>query len=352
RMSEVKKLASYAQGTWVEANGKAATLYHAVTGEPVAAASSEGLDFKAMLDYGRRLGGPALRRLTFHQRARMLKALATFLMERKDRFYGISAATGATKTDSWVDIEGGIGTLFAYASRGRREFPDETFYIDGGPEPLSKGGTFVGRHICVPLEGVAVHINAFNFPVWGMLEKLSPTLLAGVPAIVKPATLTSYLTEAVFRAMIESRILPDGTIQLVCGSAGDLLDHLDAQCAVAFTGSAQTARALRAKRAILDNNVRFNTEADSLNFSMLGPDAAPGSEEFDLFVKEVAKEMTVKAGQKCTAIRRTLVPAALVEDVAKALGRRLAGVKAGNPSREGVRMGPLAGRGQRREGEP
>jgi oxepin-CoA hydrolase/3-oxo-5,6-dehydrosuberyl-CoA semialdehyde dehydrogenase len=284
--------------------------------------------------------------MTFHERALMLKAVAQYLMARKDDFYLVSAATGATKQDSWVDIEGGIGTFFAYASRGRREFPNETFYIDGPMEMLSKGGTFVGRHICVPLEGVAGHINAFNFPVWGMLEKLAPTLLAGMPAIVKPATVTSYLTESVFRAMIESGLLPDGSVQLLCGSSGDLLEHLDGQSAVAFTGSAATGKMLKGSSAILDHNVRFNMEADSLNYSMLGPDAVPGTPEFDLFIKEVVREMTTKAGQKCTAIRRTLVPDALLEDVMTALKKRLAGVTVGDPAVDGVRMGPLAGRGQ------
>jgi oxepin-CoA hydrolase/3-oxo-5,6-dehydrosuberyl-CoA semialdehyde dehydrogenase len=342
----VSKLASYAQGTWVEADGKPVTLYHAVTGEPVATASSEGLDFRAMLDYGRRLGGPALRRMTFHQRARMLKTLASFLMERKEKFYEISAATGATKTDSWVDIEGGIGTLFAYASRGRREFPDETFYLDGETEPLSKGGSFVGRHICVPLEGVAVHINAFNFPCWGMLEKLGPTLLAGVPAIVKPATATSYLTEAMVREIIASEILPAGALQLIVGSVGDLLDHLICQDLVTFTGSAATGRKLKTHPRLIAESVRFNMEADSLNFSMLGPDAAPGTEEFDLFVKEVVREMTAKAGQKCTAIRRTFAPAIMVEDVIRAIAKRLEGTTLGDPALDGVRWGPLASRGQ------
>jgi oxepin-CoA hydrolase/3-oxo-5,6-dehydrosuberyl-CoA semialdehyde dehydrogenase len=342
----VRTLASYAQGAWVEGNGKAATLYHAVTGEPVATASSEGLDFKGMLEYGRRTGGPALRRMTFHERARMLKALAGFLMERKDRLYEVSAATGATKTDSWVDIEGGIGTLFSYASRGRREFPDQTFYIDGEVEPLGKGGTFVGRHICVPLEGVAVHINAFNFPCWGMLEKLAPTLLAGMPAIVKPATITSYLTEAMVREIVASEILPAGALQLICGGVGDLLDHVISQDAVTFTGSAATGRKLKVHPRLVSESVRFNMEADSLNFSMLGPAAAPGTEEFDLFVKEVVREMTAKAGQKCTAIRRTIVPAMMVDDVIRAISQRLEGTTLGDPAVEGVRWGPLASKGQ------
>ena len=343
------RLESYAAGEWVRGTGKGTDLFHAVTGEKIGEASSSGLDFKAMVDYARRVGGPALRKMTFHERARMLKAMAAYLTGRKEEFYAISAATGATKGDSWIDIDGGFGTFFVYASKGRRDFPDETFYVDGPMEALSKGGTFVGRHLCVPLEGVAVHINAFNFPVWGMLEKLAPTLLAGMPAIVKPATVTSYLTEAVFRAMLESGIFPPGAIQLICGSAGDLIDHLDCQCAVAFTGSADTGRTLKASRSVIENSVRFNQEADSLNFSMLGPDAAPGTEEFELFVKEVTREMTAKAGQKCTAIRRTFVPEGMVQDVMKALSKRLETTKIGDPAVEGVRMGPLAGRGQVKE---
>ncbi|MEO8449347.1 MAG: phenylacetic acid degradation bifunctional protein PaaZ [Gemmatimonadota bacterium] len=342
----MKKLASYAQGQWVEASGKVATLTNAVTGEPVAEASSTGLDFKGMLEYGRRVGGPPLRRMTFHERARMLKAMAQYLMERKDEFYALSAATGATKSDSWVDIEGGIGTLFTYASKGRRELPDEPFQIDGNLEMLAKGGTFVGHHICVPLEGVAVHINAFNFPSWGMLEKLAPTLLAGMPAIIKPATSTSYLTEAVVRAMIASKILPEGALQLIVGSVGDLFDHLMSQDVVTFTGSAATGRKLKAHPKVIEESVRFNMEADSLNFCLLGPDAVPGTEEFDLFIKEVAREMTLKAGQRCTAIRRAMVPAGLVDQAVQAISKRLAGSTLGDPAADGVRMGPLASRDQ------
>lgn len=343
------KLKNYALGQWVEGTGKSAELFHAVTGEKVAEASSGGLDFKAMTTYARTVGGPRLRALTFHQRAALLKAMAKHLMARKDAFYALSAATGATKADSWVDIEGGIGTFFAYSSRGRREFPNETFHVEGPAEPLSKGGTFIGRHICVPLEGVAIHINAFNFPCWGMLEKLAPALLAGVPCIVKPATATSYLTELMFREMVASGILPEGAIQLICGSAGDLLDHVTEQDAVAFTGSAATGRMLKESKAIVEHSVRFNMEADSLNCSILGPDAAPGTEEFDLFIKEVVKEMTTKAGQKCTAIRRTIVPAGMEEDVLKALRARLEKTVVGDPAVEGVRMGPLASRGQVRD---
>ncbi|MFI5310249.1 MAG: phenylacetic acid degradation bifunctional protein PaaZ [Gemmatimonadales bacterium] len=345
----MNRLQNYALGSWETLGGKATTLFHAVTGEPVGEASSAGLDFKAMTEYARNVGGPALRAMTFHQRALMLKAMAKFLMERKETFYAISAATGATRNDSWIDIEGGIGTFFAYSSRARRELPNETFYVDGPTEGLSKGGTFVGRHICVPLEGVAVHINAFNFPCWGMLEKLAPTFLAGMPAIVKPATVTSFLTETMVRSMVESEILPAGALQLICGSAGDLLSHLGGQDAVAFTGSAATARLLKENPAIVGNAVRFNAEADSLNCSILGPDAAPGTDEFDLFVKEVVREMTVKAGQKCTAIRRTIVPQSMMEDVVKALRKRLETISIGDPGVEGVRMGPLASRGQVRD---
>ena len=343
------KLRNYTLGEWIEGTGKAADLVHAVTGERIGEASSGGLDFKAMTEYARRVGGPALRTLTFHQRAAMLKAMARHLMERKDGFYAVSAATGATKADSWVDIEGGIGTLFAYSSRGRRDFPNETFHVEGPTEALSKGGTFMGRHICVPLEGVAIHINAFNFPCWGMLEKMAPALLAGVPCIVKPATVTSYLTEAMFRSMVEARIFPEGAIQLICGSAGDLLDHVSVQDVVAFTGSAVTGQMLKEGDAVMQHSVRFNMEADSLNCSILGPDATPGSEEFDLFIKEVTREMTTKAGQKCTAIRRTIVPYGMEEDVIKALSARLGKTVIGDPSVEGVRMGPLASKGQVRD---
>jgi oxepin-CoA hydrolase/3-oxo-5,6-dehydrosuberyl-CoA semialdehyde dehydrogenase len=346
---DMRRLQNFAHGEWVLGTGAATPLVHAVTGEIVAEATSEGLDFAAMAEYARTVGGPALRKMTFHQRALMLKEMAKYLGDRKDGLYRLSAATGATKADSWIDIDGGIGTFFVYASKGRREFPNESFYVDGAMESLSKGGTFVGRHICVPLEGVAVHINAFNFPVWGMLEKLAPTILAGMPAIVKPATVTSYLTEACFRLMVESGIFPKGAIQLICGSAGDLLDHLGLQDAVAFTGSAATGHKLKATRSIGENTVRFNQEADSLNCSILGPDAVPGTEEFDLFVKEVVREMTSKAGQKCTAIRRTLVPNGVMGDVIGALKKRLAGVQVGDPAVEGVKMGPLASRAQVRD---
>jgi oxepin-CoA hydrolase / 3-oxo-5,6-dehydrosuberyl-CoA semialdehyde dehydrogenase len=343
------RLDSYAQGQWVAGSGKGASLLNAITGEPVAEIGSQGIDFAGMLDYARRKGGPALRKLTFHQRALQLKALGQHLTDRKEEFYELSKATGATRTDSWVDIEGGIGTLFAYSGKGRRELPNATFYLDGEPEGLSKSGSFVGQHVCVPLEGAVVHINAFNFPCWGMLEKLAPTLLAGVPAIVKPASQTAYLTELMFRRMVESGILPDGSLQLICGSVGDLFDHLTCQDAVTFTGSATTGRRLKQHPAVVNNAVRFTMEADSLNLSILGPDATPGSPEFDLYVKEVVREMTVKAGQKCTAIRRAFAPSALIDPLIDALQQRLAKVIVGDPAAVGVTMGALASLGQRDE---
>lgn len=336
------KLKNYALGKWVEGEGEGKPLFNAVTGEKIAESTSTGLDFKAMLEYGRTVGGPALRKMTFHERARMLKALAMYLNEKKGIFYALSSATGATKADSWIDIDGGIGNLFVYASKGRRELPDQPFYIDGAPEAISKNGTFIAQHIAVPLEGVAVHINAFNFPCWGMLEKIAVNLLAGVPAIVKPATATSYLTELMVVEIIASSILPEGSLQLICGGVGDLLEHVNEQDVVTFTGSASTGRKLKSHPNIINNSVRFNMEADSLNFSLLGPEATPETEEFKLFIKEVAREMTVKAGQKCTAIRRTIVPDAMTQAVIEALKERLSGTKIGNPSVEGVRMGPLA----------
>jgi oxepin-CoA hydrolase/3-oxo-5,6-dehydrosuberyl-CoA semialdehyde dehydrogenase len=343
------RLQSYAEGKWMQGKGKGTDLFNAVTGEKVAEITSEGLNFKGMLEYARKTGGPKLRKMTFHQRGRMLKALAKYLMDRKDEFYGISAATGATKFDSWLDIEGGIGTLFVFSSKGRRELPDEPFYIDGNMEMISKGGTFVGRHICVPLEGAGIHINAFNFPCWGMLEKVGPTLLAGVPAIVKPASATAYVAERMVHTIIESKILPEGALQLICGSVGDLFEHLTEQDAVTFTGSASTGLKLKQHPKVVQNAVRFNLEADSLNYSILGPDAKPGTVEFDLFIKEVSKEMTTKAGQRCTAIRRTIIPKNITSDVLKALKERLVKIELGDPAVEGVRMGPLANRDQVQE---
>ena len=343
------RLESYAQGQWLQSQGPAAILHNAINGNVVAEISSQGLDFAGMLDYARSQGGPALRQLSFHQRALKLKTLAQYLLERKDEFYTLSAATGATRTDSWIDIEGGIGTFFTYSGKGRRELPNERFFIDGAPEPLSRHGSFIGQHICVPLEGAAVHINAFNFPCWGMLEKLAPTLLAGVPAIVKPASQTAYLTELMFRRMIESGIFPEGSLQLICGSVGDLFDHLTCQDVVTFTGSASTGLKLKQHSAVVNNAVRFTMEADSLNCSILGPDVEPGSPEFDLYIKEIVREMTVKAGQKCTAIRRALVPRQRVDAVIEALKQRLAKVVVGDPAQESVTMGALASLDQRAE---
>lgn len=340
------RLKSYASGNWVEGNGGFKKLYHSVTGEVIGEISSKGLKFDDMLDYVRKVGSPKLRAMTFHQRARMLKEMAQYLMNRKDEFYPISYMTGATKIDSWIDIEGGISTFFTYASKGRRELPDETFYVDGNEEIVSKNGTFIGQHICVPLQGCAVHINAFNFPCWGMLEKLAPTFLAGMPAIVKPASATAYLTEAMVRAMIESNILPEGALQLICGDTGDLFDHLTGQDVVTFTGSAETGIKLKSHPNIIRNSVRFNMEADSLNCSILGSDVTPDMEEFNLFIKEVVNEMTVKAGQKCTAIRRTIVPLNQMHNVVKALKEKLSKIKVGNPLEEGVRMGSLVSESQ------
>lgn len=339
------KLQNYAQGKWVNGEGNGQELYNAISGEVVAEASSAGLDFGEMMKYAREVGSPALRKLTFHERGRMLKALAFHLLEKKEEFYKISAYTGATRVDSWIDIEGGIGNLFSNASL-RKQFPNETFALDGEIAPLSKGGTFIGHHILTPKQGVAIHINAFNFPVWGMLEKIAVNLLAGVPAIVKPATVTSYLTEAVVREIIASGILPEGSLQLICGSARGILDHVESQDVVTFTGSASTGQMLKSHPRLVEESVPFNMEADSLNCSVLGEDAVPGTPEFDLFIKEVQREMTVKAGQKCTAIRRVLVPEKLVEDVQIALGQRLAKTVIGDPSQEGVRMGALAGKEQ------
>ena len=344
----VTQLKNYAEGKWVSAKKEGDVLYNAVTGDAIFTASSEGLDFGTMMQYARMVGGPKLRKMTFQERGLMLKALALYLMERKEYFYQVSAYTGATRNDSWVDIEGGIGNLFSYASL-RRQFPNERFYVDGEAAKLSKNGTFIGHHIMVPREGVAIHINAFNFPVWGMLEKVAVNLLAGVPAIVKPATLTSYLTEAVFQEIIKSEILPEGAIQLICGSARGILETVESQDVVTFTGSASTGNSLRTHPRVLSEHVPFNLEADSLNCCVLGPDVHTNMPEFDIFIKEVVREMTTKAGQKCTAIRRVIVPADRVEDVQIALGKRLQGTVMGDPSIKEVRMGPLAGISQRNE---
>jgi oxepin-CoA hydrolase/3-oxo-5,6-dehydrosuberyl-CoA semialdehyde dehydrogenase len=343
------RLESYVAGEWRRGGGHATALRDASTGAIVAEAATEGLDFAAALSHARDVGGPALRAMTFHERAAMLRALGKRLLDFKPELYELSHRTGATKGDSWFDIDGGIGTMLVFASKGVRELPNSRVYLDGSLESLSKGGSFVGQHICVPLEGAAVHINAFNFPVWGMLEKLAPALLAGVPAIVKPATATSYLAERVVRRIVESGLLPPGAVQLVCGGVGDLFDHLGCQDVVSFTGSAATAARLRTHPAVVRNSVRFVAETDSLNSSILGPDAGPGTPEFGLFVQEVAQEMTVKAGQKCTAIRKALVPKPLLADVVAALQAKLAQTVVGDPRAPGVGMGPLASLAQREE---
>lgn len=342
------KLENYITGNWIAGDGEGQLLFNAVTGEAVASASTKGLDFKKILQYGREVGNPALRKMTFHERGNMLKALAIHLRKHLPELYAVSYKTGATKADSWVDIEGGIGNLFANASL-RRKFPNEVFCVDGDSHNLSKNNTFMGTHILVPKDGVAVHINAFNFPVWGMLEKIAVNLLAGMPAIVKPATITSYLTEAVVKKIIASGILPEGSLQLICGSAGDLLDHVTSQDVVTFTGSASTGLMLKSNQQILKENVPFNMEADSLNCIVLGNDVTPDKPEWDIFIKEVRKEMTLKAGQRCTGIRRIFVPQNKMEDVWKAIAASLSQTVIGNPLNEKVRMGSLAGQSQRNE---
>ncbi|MCW1934460.1 phenylacetic acid degradation bifunctional protein PaaZ [Pararhodobacter zhoushanensis] len=341
-------LKSYICGDWKAGARDGVLLRDAGTGAPVATIDASGIDMAEALAYGR-ASGAALRAMTFHQRAEMLKALGKALSAQKDAFHALSLATGATPRDGMVDIEGGFHTLFSYSSQGRRELPNTRLLVEGPVEGLSKDGSFSAQHILTPLQGVAVHVNAFNFPVWGMLEKLAPTLLAGMPAIIKPASQTAYLTELVVRAIIETGLLPAGALQLICGSTGDLLDHVTGQDVVTFTGSASTGRMLRTSKAIVENSVRFTMEADSLNASVLGPDAVAGTPEFDLFVKEVTREMTVKAGQKCTAIRRVLVPRAQADAVIAALGAALGKMNAGLPGDAATRMGALASHAQRDE---
>ncbi|WPU65907.1 phenylacetic acid degradation bifunctional protein PaaZ [Peredibacter starrii] len=344
----MRQLENYALGKWTHGFGEGQQLFNAVTGEALYTASSRGLNFADMMDYARTTGGKKLRKMTFQERGRMLKALALHLNEKKEDFYKISYLTGATRVDSWIDIEGGIGNLFAYASL-RRQFPDLPYYVDGGMEKLSKGGSFVGHHIAVPKQGVAIHINAFNFPVWGMLEKIAVNLFAGVPAIVKPATITSFLTEAVVKEIVASKILPEGSLQLICGSANGILDHVINQDVVTFTGSASTGKMLKSHSRLVQESVPFNLEADSLNAMVLGLDVKPGSAEFDIFIKEAAKEITIKAGQKCTAVRRLIVPENLIEAVQEGISKRLATTTIGSPENKDVRMGSLAGETQRQE---
>ena len=344
----VYKLGNYVEGAWQQGEGDGTLLIDAVTAAPVAFATTKGINMEAALHYARTVGNPTLRKYTFHQRGRMLKALANYLLERKEKYYALSLKTGATRADSWIDIEGGFGNLFSNASL-RRKFNDLPYCTDGDGIPLSKGGNFMGHHILVPRTGVAIHINAFNFPIWGMLEKCAVNWLAGMPAVVKPATNTCYLTEAVVKDIVDSGILPTGALQLICGSAGSLLSHVKSQDVVTFTGSATTGLMLKSTEAILKNNVPFNCEADSLNAMVLGTDVTPGSPEWDIFIKEARKEITVKAGQKCTAVRRILVPENLVEDAYIALGKALQQTVIGNPLNSAVRMGALAGYQQRKE---
>ena len=343
------KLGNFVIGQWVEGDGDCAILTSAVHSDPLATITSAGLDLHDILSHARTVGGANLRKYTFHERSEMLKALAKYLLEHKQELYSLSTKTGATRGDSWVDIEGGISTMFVFSSKGRREMPNDHVYLDGPPAPLSKNGTFVGQHIFTPKLGAAIHINAFNFPCWGMLEKLAPALLAGVPAIVKPASSTAYLTELMVRRIIASGILPDGALQLICGSVGDLFEHLDCQDTIAFTGSKSTAELLQQHPRVISKSVAFTAETDSLNASILGPDAVPGTPEFDLYIKEVTREMTSKAGQKCTAIRRIIVPSAITEAVVEALSKALGEVRVGNPASKDVDMGALASQSQRDE---
>lgn len=342
------KLENYILGKWITGDGEGQALYNAVTGDTLAMASTKGLDFAGILSYAREKGNPALRNMSFHERGLMLRSLALHLREHLDKFYQISYRTGATKADSWVDIEGGIGNLFSYASL-RRKFPDTPYCLDGENHPLGSANTFMGHHLLIPKEGVAIHINAFNFPVWGMLEKIAVNLLAGIPAVVKPASVTSFLTEAVVKEIAASGILPAGALQLICGSAGDMLDHVGSQDVITFTGSASTGLMLKSGKNVLQQNTPFTMEADSLNCIVLGDDVTPAMPEWDIFIKEVRKEMTTKCGQKCTAIRRIFVPADKMEEVQMALGKALSQTTIGNPQNEKVRMGCLAGELQRKE---
>src|SRR6201996_5154435 len=313
---------SYIAGRWF-APDSGTPVFDAVTGEPIAEVSAQGIDFGAALAYGRQVGGPALRALTFHERAELAKALGQHLRKHRDELYELSYRTGATLYDSKFDIDGGIGVLLSYASKAKRELPNDKIVVEGPAEQLGKEGDFLGQHVLTPRHGVAVQVNAFNFPVWGPLEKLAPALIAGVPSLIKPASQTGYLTARVVELIIEAGLLPDGALQLVSGSAGDLLDHLTEQDLLSFTGSASTAHRLRSHPNVVARSVRFNAEAESLNLSILGPDATPRSEAFHRYVKQLVTEMTVKAGQKCTAIRRAFVPAGQLDAVTEAVRDRL-----------------------------
>ncbi len=343
------KIQSYVAGEWITGDGDEKTLLDAVNDEFIGNVRSLTGGFDDMLDFGRNKAGPELRKLTIHERAEKIKLLEKHLLQMKEEFYRISFLTGATKADSWVAIEGGIGTMFSYTGIARRELNNDTFIVEGDTEPLSAKGSFVGQHIGTPRGGVSVHMNAFNFPVWGMLEKITPSLIAGVPVIVKPATITCYLTEVVVRAIVESGIFPEGSVQLICGGVGDMFEHLDEQDTVTFTGSAATGRMLRSHNTIIEKSIPFTMEADSLNCSILAPDVAVDDPEFALYIKEVTREMTSKAGQKCTAIRRAIVPEHLKQAVSDALIQSLKGTVIGDPRLKGVRMGALAGKSQRED---
>lgn len=341
----MKKIQHYVQGQWTEGKEEGIPVLDAITGEAFTSVATEGLDIPEILNYGRTKGGEVLRKMTFQERGNMLKKLALYLTKRKNDFYELSYRTGATKVDSWIDIEGGFGNLFANASL-RKLFPNQSYHVEGDPIDLSRGGRFMAHHIMVPKKGVAVHINAFNFPVWGMLEKCAVNWMAGVPAVVLPAPSSSYLAEAVARTIIASGILPEGALQIINGTVRTILDTVESQDVVTFTGSATTGRLLKAHPRIIQEAVPFTMEADSLNASILGEDAVPGTPEFNLFIKEVRKEMTVKAGQKCTAIRRIIVPENRVEDVQIALGKALDKVTIGDPRLKEVRMGSLVSKQQ------
>jgi len=345
----MKPLQSYALDRWTAPRESLAEITSAVTGAAVSQIGPGIRDFASVLAHAREIGGPALRSKTFHERARILKGLAEAIVARKEELYELSFGTGATRTDGWIDIEGGAGTLFAYSSKGRRELPDDTIVSEGAVEALSKRGTFVGQHVLTSLQGAALHINAFNFPVWGMLEKLGPTLLAGMPAIVKPASPSAYVAEAAFRILIEADLLPKGALQLIVGPVGDIFDHLGGQDVISFTGSASTAEKLQRHPVVVRESVRFIAERDSLNAAVLAPDAAPGTLEFDLFIREIVREMTVKAGQKCTAIRRALAPSAFIDAAENALRKALSEIVVGDPRSEGVKMGPLVSLSQRED---
>ena len=338
----ILKLQSLVANKWVDTGPVRRELLDPVTQEPIAFLQDGLPDFSEMLYYARNIGRSNIQSLTFHKRALLLKKLGVFLLEHKEKYYELSTRSGATRTDSWIDIDGGIGTLFTYSGKGRRELPNSFHVIDGDPEILSKDASFIGQHVYSPLEGSAVHINAFNFPCWGMLEKFAPCFLAGMPSIIKPASQTCYITEAIVRDIVSSNILPLGSLQLVCGDVGALLKQLNYQDVVTFTGSQATGSIIKTNACLIDNNVRFHMETDSLNSIILGHDVTSDSLEFRMFVREVVTEMTVKAGQKCTAIRRVIVPESIKDIVVEKLKERLAQVKIGDPRLLETKMGPLA----------